>query len=912
MNALAEIVIFNNNPPFYEIKQLMKKLLLWTSYYYNVNNSMIDKNLITKSVNSFWKEISKTVESDQHVISLFRIQTEDNIVLTLGQLQKLSLDDKDYYINYINDILSLKTDEYSNKIITQIVFSYGVRTGSIDKNVLLKDVIKDTEYLKYKNYKLPVTLDPLKYGKLLYFDKKNNTFVIQIGQLTQAIVKKSSGFNEVNIMKYGNIVLTYKDTILENGKFIRELGKTTYHYNENNKLEIVSVHKTNKFIETQSSTRLLNNKFITLDIETKLVDNIHVPYLISYFDGKISRSFFSTDYNSPIEMIQDCILSLCRFKYNRNKIYIHNLANFDGIFLLKAIAEIGELKVLMNNEKLISFDFHFKPSPFSKYEIVLNFRDSYQILLASLAKLGKSFNVKTIKTIFPYRFINENDLNYNGSIPSINFFDNITNDEYLNYSAEFKNKKWNLRLEAIKYCVNDCKSLFEVILKYNLLYFDNFNININEHVTLSSHAFRVYRTHFMKNNTIPKIYGLDYKIIKKSYTGGSTDMFIPTNRKNELVYGYDVNSLYPFIMANFPMPVGNKTYFEGDIRKINPEAFGFFNCIITTPKNLKHPILQTHVPTKSGIRTLSALGTYEDMIFSPSMDNAIKLGYKFEILKGYTFDKEIIFKEYVEALYKFRLNYPKSDPMNYIAKLFLNSLYGKFGMRDEFDSIKLISDTEFSNLDNINKLAITDIINLGHKFLIKFKQNNDNMFDEINSNDYNINVAIASAITSYARDYMSQFKNNPKIKLFYTDTDSIYTNLSPDKMNKLIPGIINQKELGKLKLESVSKKAIFLAPKCYGLLDKDNNFTFKVKGLTNKVNLTLNDFEKLLIKNSNIQKAQLKTFKSFEQGNIKVLKQIYTLQQTDNKRKLIFNSRNKLINTKPYIINKYKIISNNK
>jgi hypothetical protein len=28
-------------------------------------------------------------------------------------------------------------------------------------------------------------------------------------------------------------------------------------------------------------------------------------------------------------------------------------------------------------------------------------------------------------------------------------------------------------------------------------------------------------------------------------------------------------------MANFPMPVGNKTYFIGDIRKINPEAFGF-------------------------------------------------------------------------------------------------------------------------------------------------------------------------------------------------------------------------------------------------------------------------------------------------------------------------------------------------
>lgn len=38
-------------------------------------------------------------------------------------------------------------------------------------------------------------------------------------------------------------------------------------------------------------------------------------------------------------------------------------------------------------------------------------------------------------------------------------------------------------------------------------------------------------------------------------------MYIPTNDNNELVYGYDVNSLYPYVMANFPMPVGNKTYF---------------------------------------------------------------------------------------------------------------------------------------------------------------------------------------------------------------------------------------------------------------------------------------------------------------------------------------------------------------
>lgn len=666
---------------------------------------------MTESINAFWKEISKKLVNDQHLIALFRIQTEENIVLTLGQLQKLSIEDKEYYIDYVSDILSFKTDEYNNKIVNQIIFSYGIRTGKIEKQLTLTEVTKNIDYQNYKHYKLPVTLDPLKYGKILYHDKVTNTFITQIGQLTQAIIKKFSEYNYVEIMKSGNLVLTYKDIVTENNNFIREIGKNTFYY-YNNKLEVITVKKSNRFIKNQTRRYKINNKFLTLDIETKLIDNCHVPYLISYFDGRNSRSFFSTDYDSPIEMIQDCILSLCRAKYDKHKIYIHNLANFDGIFLLKALAQIGNLKVVMNKEKLISFDFHFKPNIFSKAEIILNFRDSYQILLGSLKKLGQSFNVDTIKTIFPYRFINENDLNYIGPIPSFKYFDGITKEEYSIYCSEINNNQWSLRNEAIKYCINDCISLYEIIFKYNKLYYSNFNININEHVTLSSHAFRIFRTHFMPKMIIPMIYGEDFKNIKKSYTGGATDMFIPTNRKNEKVYGYDVNSLYPFIMSNYPMPVGNKTYFKGDIRKINSDAFGFFYCRITTPTNIKHPILQTHVQTKSGLRTVAGVGTYEDMIFSASMDNAIKLGYKFEILWGYTFEKEIIFKDYVESLYQFRLNYPKSDPMNYIAKLFLNSLYGKFGMRDEFESIKLISNEDFSKIEVNMKSAITDVIDL--------------------------------------------------------------------------------------------------------------------------------------------------------------------------------------------------------
>ncbi len=267
-----------------------------------------------------------------------------------------------------------------------------------------------------------------------------------------------------------------------------------------------------------------------------------------------------------------------------------------------------------------------------------------------------------------------------------------------------------------------------------------------------------------------------------------------------------------------------------------------------------------------------------------------------------------------------RLEYLKTDPMNYIAKINLNSLYGKFGMKDNFDHIKIVNELEFDKiLSDINSASqVKDIIKLDKHFLIQLRNRDKLIADEFITKDYNINVAIASAITSYARDYMSQFKNNHKLKLFYSDTDSIYTNLSPDQMNNLYPGIVSSSGLGKLKLEGIFNKAIFLAPKCYVLQDLDGNLTYKVKGLMKNVSLTMKDFESLLIKDSFLLKNQEKWSKSISDGSIKVLQQSYTLRQTDNKRELIFGNdslafarlQQSLIATKPYTITESDIVPN--
>jgi hypothetical protein len=105
-------------------------------------------------------------------------------------------------------------------------------------------------------------------------------------------------------------------------------------------------------------------------------------------------------------MIKHAIKDLMIKKYDNYKIYIHNLANFDGIFLLKILAELGEIKPTMHNTNIISIQFYYD-------SYTIQFRDSLQLLTNSLRKLAKSFKVDTQKSLFPYNFVNEDRLNYN-------------------------------------------------------------------------------------------------------------------------------------------------------------------------------------------------------------------------------------------------------------------------------------------------------------------------------------------------------------------------------------------------------------------------------------------------------------------------------------------------------------------
>jgi hypothetical protein len=134
-----------------------------------------------------------------------------------------------------------------------------------------------------------------------------------------------------------------------------------------------------------------------------------------------------------------------------------------------------------------------------------------------------------------------------------------------------------------------------------------FRVDVLRFPTISSLAFGIFRSNFLlKDIKIPLIFNEIYKDIKDSYTGGSVDVFKPYG---ENIKGYDVNSLYPYIMKFCKMPVATVKYFTGDISLIGDIPYGTFEVEVETPEYIRHPILQVKAITqKGGTRTISPLG----------------------------------------------------------------------------------------------------------------------------------------------------------------------------------------------------------------------------------------------------------------------------------------------------------------
>nr|YP_010170401.1 DNA polymerase type B [Phanerochaete carnosa]QRZ60383.1 DNA polymerase type B [Phanerochaete carnosa] len=865
-------------------------------------------------VKLFWNDIFKPLHinnENTHLLVICKIEYDDSTLghRSLANLRKLNYTDMNLFIEYLGVRLGYLTEAYKTTPFSKITFTYLVKDGiAEDSQESLRPTVYEVKAHAYNNYVLPLSMDPTKYGNVLAEISSNDSltrYIVENGNKCFNIEVHPAKPVRNNVRVLGAADLTWVDTQVSDDVFKRVIGHNTL-YIKNEEVVVKSKQlsaKPFRKLVTDSKIADITN-IMTMDIETVLIDGNMCPYLICAYSANNSiQSYASDTTNDSVKSMFNKFIEQLLLDKKVKYVYAHNLSGFDGTLLLKYLINTQELNVepLIFNGKLISIKVKD-----SKDRIIM-FKDSYLMLPMALRNLCTAFKVDSIKSHFPFEL---NDINYVGEFPPFDCWTDLSQKEY-NTLKSNHNGIWSFKDEAIKYCMLDCKSLMEVLVQFNKLVFGEFKVNIFSSLTLPALAMRIYKSQFMPKDSIYQILGQVEKDIRESYTGGAVDVYIPHNKVDkdfgdpnrlQLSY-YDVNSLYPKIMRDTQMPAGKPIAFEGDITKYEENVFGFFYCKIKTPNYMKHPILQRRINTPEGVRTIAGLGEWEGWIFSGEMHNAIKYGYEFEIIRGYKFRSDYIFKEYVDKMYELRKTYKKDNPLNLIAKLLMNSLYGKFGMRPDSTKVETydISTPDGKQLlqDVLECMAdhVQDVIHFDNHVILLLPNMPNYKYNESKElyHGLDVNIAIASAVTAGGRVYMSFFKNRPEYNLYYSDTDSIV-------IDGLLPDVLVGNELGQLKLEYTINKAVFLAPKVYGLVTTEGEEIIKVKGVSKDAiadyNVNFSALESLILHNSKLVFNQKKWFKAMFEGKISVLDVAYQLQVTSSKRTNIYKEKECLHNGK--------------
>lgn len=193
-------------------------------------------------------------------------------------------------------------------------------------------------------------------------------------------------------------------------------------------------------------------------------------------------------------------------------------------------------------------------------------------------------------------------------------------------------------------------------------------------------------------------------------------------------------------------------------------------------------------------------------------------------ISGYLFDKmETPFNEFVSTIAKRRIEARKegNDALAYIETIFINSLYGRFGINPKLTMTEICDDDRFSILMRLNGFMDTYKLD-GNINIAKSKINIDGKHSDSWQPPSNSAIQIEAAITAYAIIFMYPYISRDDC--YYTDTDSVVLG------QPLPDSDISSSVLGKLKLEHQISKGYFLAPKASYISTQDNDQVIKYKG----------------------------------------------------------------------------------
>ncbi|KAJ3078185.1 hypothetical protein HK100_010797, partial [Physocladia obscura] len=182
------------------------------------------------------------------------------------------------------------------------------------------------------------------------------------------------------------IIKEYYDINLRNGSFERILHKkglplTTYLLKDEKVVKTSKSVNVSRWVEPLPLETDMDSKIMTIDIETYIKDGQHFAYAAGVYESSWLKPITFYKTNDSIDVIEKMLKLICIPKYHNYTIYAHNLGGFDGWFILKYLASIGEIKVIKNKMgNFIMIDLTIPNPKRPKNPYRYHFKDSLQLL----------------------------------------------------------------------------------------------------------------------------------------------------------------------------------------------------------------------------------------------------------------------------------------------------------------------------------------------------------------------------------------------------------------------------------------------------------------------------------------------------------------------------------------------------
>lgn len=522
----------------------------------------------------------------------------------------------------------------------------------------------------------------------------------------------------------------------------------------------------------------------------------------------------------------------------------HNAAEYDAPLLYQALCERPGAKprdLVMAGEKILFMAY----GP-------LRFIDSRRHVAGSLAALARTFRLaEGEKGFFPYAFFTPENRAYVGPVPDRAFFPQAGREGFDAWHASFEGRPYDIAAECERYCRQDVHILASALEVYQREALELNGVDPLRHVTIASYAQAVYRTLFMPPASIPQLSRAEYDFVRPALLGGRTEAFallrewspadVEAGRFGRYV---DVNSMYPAVQRDDPLPGAVRGFGAGPLAGGAAEAFvaahaggGAAPALAVVvydadpPPDLFHPVLLRRDGEGRLLGTLEPLR--RETATSVELARALEAGYTGLVVHAWlAFDaRRDLFAGYVARFHALKgLHAPAGPEPNpgksQIAKLMLNSLWGKFAQRDPEKEYYIAQDEASWYRDVARYHAggeALEVVRDGGSYLLVARTLAAGERLHLGTT----NVALAAFVTAHARLRLHSVLALHGPKALYCDTDSVVYEAGPGDPQPTGPG------LGEWKDETGGDpivRFVALAPKTWGFETASGASVVKCKG----------------------------------------------------------------------------------